>query len=88
MKRWDQHTKKIKYCSSEKIDGHNKKFGKGWSPGSELITGTNISIILTLKTDLSYYPFIKYYIYEFNVNFQPRGTPIGIVAQYCEHHNM
>ena len=52
MKLWDPHTKRLKYCSSEKIDDHNNKFGKGWSPGSELMLGTNISTLTTLKIDL------------------------------------
>ena len=43
------HTKKLKYCSSEKLDENNNKFGKGWSPVSELVTGTNVSTITTLK---------------------------------------
>ena len=37
---------------------------------------------------LSDHPLIKYDIFEVNVNFPPRGTPIGILEQYCEHHNM
>ena len=52
MKWWDPNTKIIKYCSSAKFDEHNNKFGKGWSPGSELILETNISIFPTLKIDL------------------------------------
>ena len=47
-----QHTKRLKYCSSEKFDEHNNKFGKGWSPGSELMLGKNISTLPTLKIDL------------------------------------
>ena len=34
MKWWYPHTKKLKYCPSEKIDEHNNKSGKGWSPVS------------------------------------------------------
>ena len=49
--------------------------------------GTNNSTLTTLKIDLSDHPFIKYYIFEVNVNLPPRGTPIGIVAQYYENHN-
>ena len=48
------------------------------------MTGTNIYILPTLKIDLSYHPFIKDDIFEVNVNLPPRG----IVAQYCENHNM
>ena len=81
MKWWYPHTKKLKYCSSEKIYGHNNKFGKGWSPVSELIFGTHNSTLLTLKIDPSDHPFIKYDIFEVHVNLPPRGTPIGIVAQ-------
>ena len=44
---------------SAKFDGHNNKFGKGWSPGSELMTGTNVFALPTLKVDLSYQPFTK-----------------------------
>ena len=88
MKLWDPYTKKLKYCSPEKFDEHNNKFGKGWSPGYEPILGTNISTLPTLKTDLSDHPFIKNDIFEVNVNLTPRGNPIGIVRKYCEHHNM
>ena len=88
MKLWDPHTKKLKYCSSTKFGEHNNKFGKGWSPGSKLMLGTNISTLKKLKTDLSDDPFIKDDIFEVNVNFPPRYTPIVIVAQYCEHHNI
>ena len=49
---------------------------------------TNISTLPTLKSDLSDIPFIKYDIVEVNVKFSPKSTPIGIVTQYCEHHNM
>ena len=49
---------------------------------------TNTSTLLKLKFDLSDHPFIKDDIFEVGVNFPPRGNPIGIVAQYCEHHNM
>ena len=41
-----------------------------------------------IKIDFSYHPFIKYDIFEVNVNLPPRVTHIGIIAQYCEHHNM
>ena len=47
MKLWEPHTNKIKYFPSAKIYEHKDKFGKGWTPGSELITGTTVS---TLKT--------------------------------------
>ena len=50
--------------------------------------GKNISTLPTLKTELLDHPFIKYYIFEVNVNFPPKGTPIGIVTQYCKHHNI
>ena len=32
--------------------------------------------------------FTKYDIFEVTVSLPPRDNPIGIVAQYCEHHNM
>ena len=87
-KWWDTQIKKLKNCSSEKNDEHNNKFGKWWQPGSELMLGTNNYTLTTLKIDLLDNPFIKYFIFEVNVNFPPRDTPIGIVIKYCEHHNM
>ena len=59
MKWQDPHINKLKYCSSTKFDEHNNKFGKGWSPGSELMLGTNISTLTTLKSDLSDRPFYQ-----------------------------
>ena len=53
MKWRDSRTKKLKYYSYEKFDEHNNMFDKGWSPGSELTTGKNISTLTTLKTELS-----------------------------------
>ena len=50
--------------------------------------GTNNFTLPILKIDLSDRTLIKYDIFEFNVDFPPRGTPIGIVTQYCEHQNM
>ena len=47
MKLWESHTNKIKYCSSAKIYEHKDKFGKGWTTGSELITGTTVSTLTT-----------------------------------------
>ena len=88
MKWWDPHTKKLKYYSSAKFDKYNNKFGKVWSPGSEFILGKNISTLPESNIYLSDHPFIKYFIFEFNVNFPARGNPVGIVAQYREHHNM
>ena len=88
MKSWYPHTKKIKYCSSAKFDEHNNKFGKGCSPGFELMLGKNILTFPKLQIDLSYSPFIKDDIFEVKVNFPTRETCIGIVSQYCEHHNM
>ena len=64
MKWWDPHTKKIEYFSSESFDEHNNKFCKGWSPCSELMTGTNISTLPTLNIDISDHPSTKYYIFE------------------------
>ena len=84
IKSWDPNTKRLEYCSCAEFDEHDNKSGKVWSPDSELILDT----LPTLKTILSYHPFIKYYIYEGNVNFPPEGTPISIVTKYCEHHNM
>ena len=38
--KWlNPHNKKLKYFSFGKFDEHNNKFGKGWSPGSKLMTG-------------------------------------------------
>ena len=47
IKWWYPRTKKLKYCSYANFDEHNNKFGKGWSPGSEIMLGTNISTIPT-----------------------------------------
>ena len=38
-----------KIFSSEKSDEHKNKFGKGQSPLSELITGTNVSTPQIIK---------------------------------------
>ena len=81
IKWWKPHTKKLEYGSSGKIDEHNNKFGKGWSPSYEIMTGTNVSTLPILKIDLSDHPFIKHDIFEVTVTFSPRGSPIGIVAQ-------
>ena len=81
VKWWDTQTKKLKHCSSAKFYEHNNKIGKGWSPCSELMLGTNNSTLPTLKFDLSVHPFVKDYIFEFNVNITPRVTPIGIVTR-------
>ena len=88
MKWRYSHTKKLKYFSYENFDEYNNEFSKGWSLGSEIITGTNIYTLTTLKIDISDQPFIKYDIFEATVNLPPRGTHIGIIAQYCEHHSM
>ena len=88
VKFWDHHTKKLEYFSSAKFDEHNKKLGKLWSPGSELMLGTNTSTLPKLKLYLSDHPFIKDYIFEVNFNFPPRGTPIGTIKQYCKHNNI
>ena len=88
MKWWDPHTKKVKYFSSTKFDKNKNKLGKGWSPGFELITGTNNSTLPKLKVGFSDHPFIKYDIFKVTVNFPPRGTSIGIIVKYCEYHNM
>ena len=88
MKLWYPHTKRLKYCLSEKFDEHNNKFVKGWSPDSILMLGTNISTLPTLKIYLSDHPFIKYDIFEGIVHITTSGTTIGINTQYYEHHNM
>ena len=88
MKWWEPQTKRLKYCSSENFDEYNNKFGKGCSPGSELMLGTNTSTLATLKIDLSDHPFIKYDIFVGIVTFRPLVTPIGITTQYYEHHNI
>ena len=63
------HTRIIKHYSCAKFYEHNNKFGKGWSPGSELMLVTNIFTLPTLKIDLLDHPFIKDDIFEGNVNF-------------------
>ena len=88
IKWWYPQTNKSKNCSSEMFDEHNNKFGIGWSPGSEHIFGKNISTLTTLQIDLSNHPFIKYDIFEIDVNFPPRCNLIGIVTQYCKHHKI
>ena len=88
IKWWEPHTKKLKYCSSETFDENNNKFGIGWSPGSELMTGKNISTLPTSKIDLSDHLFIKYDIFEVTVDFSPINTPIGIVSKYSENHGI
>ena len=50
--------------------------------------GTNTSTFPTFKIDLSDHLFIKDYIFKVDVDLPPRGTPIVIVTQYCEHYNM
>ena len=49
---------------------------------------TNIYTLPTLKIYPSDHPFINDDIFEVQVNFSPGGTPICIIAQYREHHNM
>ena len=49
MKLWYLHTNKVNYFSSAKFNEHNNKFGKGWSPSSELTTETNVYKPPTLK---------------------------------------
>ena len=84
---WHPHTKKLKKIST-KFDEHNNKCGRGWSPGSDLILDKNTSTLPTLKNDPSDHPFIKDGIFEVDVNFPQRVTPVSIVRQYCEHNNM
>ena len=88
MTWWDPQKMILKYCLSAWFDERNNKLGKVWSPGSELMLGTNIFALPTFIIDPSDHLFIKYDIFEGNVNFPPRGTPSSIVTQYCEHHNM
>ena len=57
MKWWDPQTKKLKYSSSAKFDEHNKKIGKGWSPGYETILDTNTSTLPTLKFTSQIIPY-------------------------------
>ena len=87
-KCWDPHINELKYCSYAKFDEHNNKFGRGWSPGYSLMNVKNIPAFLTLTFYLSDLPFIKDDIFEAAVSCPPKGTLIGIVAQYCKHHNM
>ena len=49
LKWWDPHTNKIKYFPSSKFDKYNNKVGQGWSPGSEIMLGTNMSTLPKLK---------------------------------------
>ena len=71
MKCWEPYTKKLEYCSSEKSGEHSNKFGKGWSPGSEIMLVANTSTFPTLKIDLSDHPFIIDDIFGVYVNFPP-----------------
>ena len=48
----------------------------------------NTSTLPTLKIYPSDHPFIKDDIVEVSLYLTPRGTPIGIVVQFCEHHNV
>ena len=88
MKWWDPQTKKPKYCLCETFDEQNNKFGKVWPPSYELMTGTSFSILPRLKIILLGHTLNKYDIFEVTVTFPPRGNPIVIVDQYCDHHNM
>ena len=63
IKRWNQHTKKLKYFSSAEFDEHKNKFTKGWSPSYKIITSKNVSNLTTLKNYLSNNPFTKYDIF-------------------------
>ena len=78
MKWWDPHKKRLKYCSPKNIYKLNTKFCKGLSPGSELMLGTNISNLPTLKIDLSDHPFLKDYIFEDNFNFHKEALPLAL----------
>ena len=49
MKWWDAHINKLRYCSSEKFDEHNNKFGKGWPPGSNMLNVKNTPDLQTIK---------------------------------------
>ena len=51
-----------------------------------MITGTNVSAFSMLKVGLSDHPFAKDDIFGATVKFPPRGTPIGMVAHYCDNH--
>ena len=59
IKLWYPHTKKLKYWLSAKFDEHNNNFGKGWSPGSNILKGKYTSAIPTIKIDLSDHPCIE-----------------------------
>ena len=59
----DPHTKKLKYCESTKFDEHKNKFGKRLSTDSEIMTGTNVSTLPTLKIDISQNTPLKEMIY-------------------------
>ena len=52
-----------------------------------MINVANTSSLVTLKIDIYGHQFIKNDIFKATVTFPPIGTPVGIVAQYCEHHN-
>ena len=47
MEWWYPHTKQLKYCSSEEIDGHNNKFDKSWYPDSNMLKGKENSALPT-----------------------------------------
>ena len=76
MKWWDPHTKILKYCSSENSDEHNNKFGKVWSPGSELMIGTNISILPTLKLTSNIIPLSKIIYLKAMLNLHQQALPL------------
>ena len=88
MQWWDLQTKKLTYCSSKTIIEQNDKLGKLLLPSSELMNGTHVSTLPTLKIFLSDHPLVKYDRFEVTVTYPQRGTPISIVAHYCKHHKM
>ena len=53
-----------------------------------MLNGKDTSALSTMGIDLYEHPFIKEDIFEETFTFPPRGTPIGIIKYYCDHHNI
>ena len=77
LKWWDPHTKRLKYCPSINFDVHNSNLNKGWSPGSEIMLGTNNFTLTTLKIDLSDHSFIKNDIFKAIIIIHQEGIPLA-----------
>ena len=77
MKWCCPHTKRLKYFSSAKFDEHNNKFGKGWSPGSELMLGTNTSTLPILKLTSQIIPLSKMIYLKALLTFHQEALPLA-----------